>query len=393
MKTAQECKLFGAYQALAGIEDAVVLLHSVVGCNFGTLSFHVPNRMQDIRQACTVISDNEIINGGEKSLKLALDSMLELYKPTAIFVISGCVSEMIGDDIQAVIEPYSQDQCIIRYVESAGFRGDFCDGYEHALLSLADLMEPYKVSAKPVINILGVSTDDYRAAADKKELQKLLGDQAELGTVFSQCTLDEVRKAPCAGLNLVLGHGIDLAREMKYRFGIPYELIDYPFGIEGLKEICEIFDRRFNINFSEDLARIKNEISLGLEPIYTYLQACYGMPAAVIGRDARAKGLRRFLEKELGMEVVRFARREEVGDLEEFYMTVRNSEVAVLFGSSFEQDLADELKIPLVRFDYPIFDEVCITGRSFIGTSGVLCLIEDILNAVMRNRVLKGALY
>ncbi len=36
MKPASSCKLFGAFQALGGIQDGVVLLHSVVGCNFGS---------------------------------------------------------------------------------------------------------------------------------------------------------------------------------------------------------------------------------------------------------------------------------------------------------------------------------------------------------------------
>ena len=71
MKAAQGCKLFGAYEALSGIQDSVVLLHSVVGCNFGTMAFHAACDMANIRQTCTVISDTEVVFGGEKSLKKA----------------------------------------------------------------------------------------------------------------------------------------------------------------------------------------------------------------------------------------------------------------------------------------------------------------------------------
>ncbi len=392
MKTAEGCKLFGAHQALTGIRGAVVVLHSVVGCNFGTMSFHVPNCMQDIRQTCTVISDSEIVFGGEQSLKRALESVIELYDPAAVFVISGCVSEMIGDDIQAVIESLKTEK-YIRYVEAGGFRGSFGDGYETALLSLLGLMEPQEAPVKPVVNLLGVGADDYRAAADKKALQKLLGDKSELGSVFSCCTLDEVRKAPRASLNLVLGRGIELAKQMEQRFGIPYELIDYPFGIRGFDHFRNSLKRHFSLDFSKEAAQLESEIAYGLEPVYAYVQACYGMPVAVIGSGARARGLRRFLEDELGMEVVRFALREETGNLDEFYHAVLSSEAALIFGSSFEQELADDLETPLIRFDYPVFDEVSVTGRSFIGAQGTLCLVEDILNAVMRGRTLKGALY
>ena len=97
MRPASGCKLFGAYQALGGIQDGVVLLHSVVGCNFGSMSLHVAQDMRDIRQTCTVISDSDVVFSGEASLERAVRSALELFQPSVLFVVSGCVSEMIGD--------------------------------------------------------------------------------------------------------------------------------------------------------------------------------------------------------------------------------------------------------------------------------------------------------
>ena len=68
------------------------------------------------------------------------------------------------------------------------------------------------------------------------------------------------------------------------------------------------------------------------------------MPAAVIGAKAKCHGMKRFLEQELGMEVVVCEEREQVTDVERFYDKVRQSEAAVLFGSSFERELAEELE-------------------------------------------------
>ncbi len=87
------------------------------------------------------------------------------------------------------------------------------------------------------------------------------------------------------------------------------------------------------------------------------------------------------------------APRESARDIENIYDQVRRTEAAILFGSSFEQELADEMHIPLVRCDYPVFDRVCLTHRPYIGPTGTLCLIEDILNEVMLTRTRKGALY
>ena len=80
-------------------------------------------------------------------------------------------------------------------------------------------------------------------------------------------------------------------------------------------------------------------------------------------------------------------------DQEDFYRELRGSEAALLFGSSFEQDGADELEIPLIRMDYPVFDEVCLTPRPHLGGQGTLHLLEDIFRGIMNGRTLKGALY
>ena len=90
MRTPRGCKLFGAQQALGGIRDGIILFHSVIGCNFGSMSFHVPADMRDIRQTCTVINDSDIIFSGEDSLRKAIHNALDLFHPSVLFVVSGC---------------------------------------------------------------------------------------------------------------------------------------------------------------------------------------------------------------------------------------------------------------------------------------------------------------
>lgn len=141
MRPASGCKLFGAYQALGGIQDGVVLLHSVVGCNFGSMSLHVAQDMRDIRQTCTVISDSDVVFSGEASLERAVRSALELFQPSVLFVVSGCVSEMIGDDIPAVLARIPHEAPLL-HVEAAGFRGDAARGLEAGWLALLPLMKP-----------------------------------------------------------------------------------------------------------------------------------------------------------------------------------------------------------------------------------------------------------
>lgn len=390
MKISSGCKLFGAHQALSGIRGGVALLHSVVGCSFGSMAFHVACDMAGLRQTCTVISD--VVFGGEASLARALDHVEELYAPEVIFVITGCVADIVQDDVAAVAARFRGRAKIVP-VEAAGYRGDFAEGYECGLLALLELMEPVPRAEAPTVNLLGLGADDHRAGQDGAALRALLGDKVRVGAVLSRCSMEELRAAPGAGLNLVLGGGVRLAREMEVRFGIPCAVLDYPYGLAGAEALWGALEGRFGLDFTAERAAFCARTADGLRPVYSYLQALYGMPAAVLARGARSRGMARFLSQELGMEVVCRADREDLADLEDFYDRARASEAAVLFASSFEGELSEELGIPLLRFDYPVFDRLSVTDRPYVGAEGTLCLVEDLLNEIMGTRSLKGALY
>ncbi len=423
MKAPFGCKLLGAQQALGGIRDGVILFHSVVGCNFGSMAFHFAScDMTEVRQTCTVISDNEVVFGGEHALEKALSSAEELYHPAVIFVVTGCVSDIIQDDVKRIAAAFERTHGRkVIAVEAAGYRGNFQIGYEAGMKALGMVMEgpqaekemspmpekgqepkkkvPEKGSEDaekckaPQVNILGIGADDPRRASDLEALEELFGGKARICTAFSQTDLAGVRHAPGADLNLVFGYGVELAKDMEKRFGIPYVCLDYPYGLTGARQLWKVLESRFGLNFDAEEAAFQARTAEGAKGIYSYLQALYGLPAAVVGSGARAAGLARFLSAELGMEIEVCAKREALQDIEETYDEVRRSEAAFLFGSSFEQELADELEIPLLRFDFPVFDRICLTKRPYIGAEGTLCLLEDLFCEAFAARTLKGAIY
>ena len=411
MKTAYGCKLFGAHQALAGIRDAVILFHSVVGCNYGTMLFHLsPCNQTDVRQTSTIISDPDIIFGGEESLRRALLYTKELYHPGLIFVITGCVSDMIQDDVKTIVREFEQEtQLRTIAVEAAGYRGGVKEGYEEALLCLIEEMRiPDKkqpaFSAKeekgrqpeakvPAINIMGIGADDRNVGADLSGLERLLNGKAGICCCFASCTLAEIQKAADADLNLVFGRGLWLAEEMEKRFGIPYEQIDFPYGYTGAAALWDCLTRYFSLDYTGEKETFRKTIKEKLKTVYTFLEILYGKPVSVIGEGSRARGLARFLSDELGMEVEKIAERDQIQDLGECFAGMLRTETAVLFGSSFEQELADEMGIPLVCFDYPVFDRFSLTERPYVGIQGELCLMEDIFNEICRAKQVKGPLY
>lgn len=126
------------------------------------------------------------------------------------------------------------------------------------------------------------------------------------------------------------------------------------------------------------------EKDLNTEPfrkVYLNLSELYGTPVSVIG-DFHAKSLADFLDRELGFEIEVLSSVE--GDPDQFEQDVKGSNTTMLFGSSFEQKIARDLKIPLLRFSYPVFDQVCIYDEApYAGIRGAVCLTEAIINAIM----------
>ena len=369
-------KFFGAFRACSGIKDAVTLTHVPVGCNWGAMMLKTTSNQPDIRQACTVMHEREIVFGGEEALREALVRADKLYNTPLLAVVAGDAPAIIGDDVEAVIDSVALNKEVV-WMEAAGFKGTMEKGYEEALVHLARLMEERNVIKKSV-NLIGFCPDDFKVDADIKEITRLLNSAGiKVNCVISNCSFEDFVNAPAAELNVVIGQGTELAEHMKKEFGVPYLEPDYPYGLEGTKEFTNTICEHLGIGYDA-------EQEFDLEPfkrIYLYLHELYGTPVSVIG-DCHAEPMAGFLDSELGFDIEVLASLED--DYFIFQQNVRDSNTTILFGSSFERNIADELRIPLVRFIYPVFDHVCVyEDAPYAGFRGAVCLTETILNAVM----------
>lgn len=163
---------------------------------------------------------------------------------------------------------------------------------------------------------------------------------------------------------------------MLEEYGIPYASIDYPYGIDASRKmICTASDQMgtgFDLE-ETDLGPFRN--------IYIWLNELLHTPVSVIG-DFSAHAMSNFLNCELGFEIEVLSTIE--GDYFSFMQDVRRSNSMMIFGSSFEKKLANELAVPLFRYSYPVFDQVSIYEDSpFAGIRGAFNLTESILNSIM----------
>jgi nitrogenase molybdenum-cofactor synthesis protein NifE len=225
------CSFDGAQITLLPIADAAHLVHGPAGCvgnsweGRGSLSSGPSLSRYGLN---TDLTEQDIIMGGEKKLRQAIDLVMERYHPPAVFVYSTCVTALTGEDLDAVCgEAAKIWEVPVVPVHSPGFAGN--KNYGNRLAGNAlfkhviGTAEPDEETLTPLdINLIG----EYNIAGEQWDIEDLL---AKVGIrVLSRITGDgrfnEIRYAHRAKLNVVICSRalISLGRNMQETYGIPY---------------------------------------------------------------------------------------------------------------------------------------------------------------------------
>ncbi|MHC1635084.1 MAG: nitrogenase component 1 [Candidatus Methanospirareceae archaeon] len=288
------CKLSGSVYAVSEIEGAIPLIHGPKGC-----AFHqrlTPRRIyisiQDM--PCTCLDENAVIYGGEERLRKGIIDTYNRYKPDLIAVLPTCVAGLIGDDIEGVIqEVKAKVPCDILYVPSEGFAHrdrraldiflrDFAKawkdptkvpayeirgcGYEEVMLALVDQImdDRYDESADNLVNIETFGRFSYGFERELKEIASLLGKiGVGINTTLLSCTVDEIKRAPAARLNIVR-RGIRWAERMKKEFDTDYLRRWFFYtGIDGTEKFLLDVASKLDLDGeAEEVVRIEKERAL-----------------------------------------------------------------------------------------------------------------------------------
>ncbi|MBP2171747.1 nitrogenase component 1 [Methanococcus voltae] len=387
-------KYFGTFRACYGIKNAIILNHAPVGCNWGTMIYGTSQNLNDLRMSSSIMHEQEIVFGGENTLKetlISMDTNYDTVKNPLLVLLVGDIPSIIGDDVSGIVDDVEIEKDYV-IINAEAFKGDAKKGYEDGLLRLYSLISKNFDKKTNVekdtninsINLIGVSIDDYKIEADLKEIKRILKEfNIDINCVISNCTYSEFLNSPNADLNVVMGQGFEFAKIMQKEHNIDYVSVNYPYGIEGTKKFVKSIISKLenNIYKDEEAFELKYNSLVDYEPYKrasVYMNGLYSVPVSIIG-DFKAESMAEFLSQELGMDI------EVVAHFGEDYKTdVLSSYTTMIFGSSFEKGLSNDLDIPLIRYTYPVFDNVSLSDNiPYAGINGALCLVEDILNSAL----------
>lgn len=420
----------GAQQTVVAIKKAVPILHSGPGCS-GKISGLIgqgEGYAGGNTIPCTNASESEVIFGGEGKLRKVIDGAFKVIDAELYVVLTGCTSDIVGDDIGSVTSEYQELGKPIVYAETGGFKSNNYISHSVVVNAIIDqFVDKFKKDNNVETGLVNVfATIPYQDPywnGNLKEIKRILeGIGLKVNILFGLESggIEEWKTIPNAQFNIVVNAwvGLEIAEHLQQKYGTPYFHFPYlPIGgietskfLRGVaefgnldKKLVEAFIREEEEKFYSHIERTADfmlEFRYGLpRRFYTILDATY------------SAGFSKFLLNELGIipekqfiiydtpERYRKSIIEQFNKISQF----RSAEVAfsidggaiqeeiskdsrknrvIILGSGWERDLASNLGADLLIVSAPVSYRL-VLNCGYAGYNGGLRAIEDIYDRVL----------
>jgi len=256
--TMRGCTYAGCKGVIMGpTRDIVNLVHGPIGCSF--YAWLTRRNQTDAGETgenymtyafSTDMQDSDVIFGGEKKLKAAIQEAYDLFHPKGIAVFATCPVGLIGDDIHAVAKEMKDKfgDCNVFAFSCEGYKGVSQSAGHHIannqvfkhLVGQNDEKKPGEYK----INLLG----EYNIGGDGFEIDRILKlcGITNIATFSGNSTYDQFASAHTADLSCVMCHrSINYVADMlETKYGIPWIKVNF-IGAEAtaksLRKIGQYF--------------------------------------------------------------------------------------------------------------------------------------------------------
>lgn len=250
------CPLMGAMLTIKEIDNSVMVVIGPDECAFYTKLATSGGTMQ--ANGCEIVSvvldQHDVTFGCQNKMDEAFEELMEEYAPKAVYLVTTCVVEVIGDDIESMARGYSEQYGLpVIVVHAENFKtDDHLPGIEHTMEASIDMMESQDVCE--CVNILGLRLGDF----SRTEVYRYLKESGiEIGMMLpGKSSTEKIKTAPNAKCNIVVHPvGLPLAKEMKAKFGTPYVVFERysdPDRIYGCyKELYGILEKELPVSLDD----------------------------------------------------------------------------------------------------------------------------------------------
>ncbi len=435
------CSLGGALSTLRAIPRAIPIIHASAGCGHNLYNAINPGGgylgggyCGGLSLSSSNVVERDVVFGGEARLREQIETTLEVLDGDVYIVLTGCMVEMIGDDVDSVASEFSDSDKPVIAIHTPSFRGNSYTGYELVLEALAKKFVTRKAEKDPLaVNILGiVPGQDVFWEGNLKEIKRLLQKLGlKVNTLFGEGeTLEDIKRTGEAALNIVVSdvYGIQTARAYEEFHDIPWLETGFPIGADAAGDFLRVVASALGLDSEKAEAVIDEEKAV----YYSYLERLADLYndidlqryAVIVADSNYAPAVSRFLADELGWlpelsVITDFLDDNQQETLSERYKRFESGVVpavrfstdassvkkylaevwprnrsqryydsfgpAVVIGSVFERDIAAEFGFPLLTVAFPVTNRI-VLNRGYAGFNGGLTLVEDIVGLLVAGR-------
>jgi nitrogenase molybdenum-iron protein NifN len=419
------CMPIGGILPLKGVEGAMVLIHGSQGCSTYMRRTIAEHFNEPIDVASSSLNEKGTVYGGEANLKKALDNIRKVYDPQLIGILTTCLAETIGEDIERMAEEYLAERGLadlaIVPVSTPGYGGGQADGYYLTLRRIvATLAAPTPRHGK--INIIAANL----SPADIREIKRLLAAMDIDYTLLPDIadTLDRPYSAsytkmapggtPLAAIRamsgaaatiemgLTVAPAISPGQYLADEYGVPLHRLPVPIGLAAtdsfLRALKEISGKKVPDSLLAERGRLQDAMIDSHKHNFAGRSVIFGEPELVyaVSRTCLENGLWPVVVAAGGATA-------EAGALFETtlaespescsflaatdFSEIRRRSVAadanIAIGPSDGRYLTEKEGIPLVRLGFPILDRMGAQRILSVGYTGTALLLDRITNTLL----------
>ncbi|MBE0068913.1 nitrogenase component 1 [Thermoanaerobacterium thermosaccharolyticum] len=419
------CMPLGGIIAFRGIEKSMVLLHGSQGCATYMRRHIAEHYHEPIDVASSSLNEKGTVYGGEKNLIKALDNVIKVYNPNCIGILTTCLAETIGEDIDRIKSEYKASRNIsipIITAPTPGYGGTHSEGFVKTSYRIVEELSTNK-ERHDRINVIvpNISTADLR---EIKRLLELMKIPYILFPDYSD-TLDSpfnfpYKKIPDGGTKIsdIMSMGGSIAtieiginyeeipgKYLQDRFDVPLYKVPIPIGLRNTDRFLKLLNEITGNPIPKSIEMERGRLLDGMidshkynfegrctifgdpEMVYSVFTTCMenGIHPLLIATGSKIQRLRELIASEdnpLNDDIT-------IADETDFSRILKLSEekeVNIAIGPSDGKYLTEKGGIPLVRIGFPILDRVGGQRILSVGYTGTLNFLDRITNTLLENK-------
>ncbi|MCX8049174.1 MAG: nitrogenase molybdenum-iron protein subunit beta [Methylohalobius sp.] len=402
------CQPTGAIMAAVGFEGTLPFVHGSQGCVAYYRTYFNRHFKEPSSVVSTSMTEDAAVFGGLNNLVDGLANAYNLYQPKMIAVLTTCMAEVIGDDLNAFIKVAKDKGSVPHdfntpFAHTPAFVGSHITGYDNMMKGIlsyfwdgkAGTVPPLERKPTETINFIG-GFDGY-VVGNLREIKRIfslfgaeaiiLSDSSEVWDTPTDgqfrmydggTTVAETEAALNSKATLVMQEfGTEKTREYLMEKGQEVISFNYPIGVSATDEFLMAISRLTGKPIPKELEKERGRL---VDAIADSVAHIHGKKFALSADPSMAYGLTRFL-LELGAQPLHIMATNGNKEWEAKMKALLDSSpfgqgchvwagkdlwhmrsflftepVDFLIGNCYCKYLERDTGTPLIRIGFPIFD-------------------------------------